>query len=133
MMLAIHQLEQRDRTTGIEPTMDPPGPQIDHYEVIEVLGRGGMGRVYKAIDLHNQRTVVLKFPDEDLIGDIATFERYRREKEIGSRLTHPHIQRALNVDEKRSDDYLVAEYIEGRTLRAVLSERGGQPLPVEEA
>jgi eukaryotic-like serine/threonine-protein kinase len=110
-----------------------PGTRIDHYEVIKMLGHGGMSRVYLAIDLHDQRKVVLKFLNDDLVGDVAIFERYRREEEIGSRLSHPHIQHALNVDEKRRDQYLVVEYIEGRNLRALLEEHDGQPLPIEEA
>lgn len=98
-----------------------------------MLGHGGMSRVYLAIDLQDQSKVVLKFLNDDLIGDIAVFERYRREAEIGSRLNHPHIQHLLNTTEKRSEEYLAVEYIEGQTLRKVMEEREGEPLPVEEA
>ena len=114
-------------------TVYSPGTQIDHYEIVRMLGHGGMSRVYLAIDLQNQSKVVLKFLNDDLIGDIAVFERYRREAEIGSRLDHPHIQHLLNTDEKRSEEYLAVEYIEGQTLRKVMEEREGKPLPVEEA
>ncbi len=110
-----------------------PGTQIDHYQIIRMLGHGGMSRVYLANDLEKQNKVVLKFLNDDLIGDIAVFERYRRESEIGSRLNHPHIQHTLNVDEKRSDEYLVVEYIEGQTLRHLLEEHEGKSLPVQEA
>src|SRR5260370_1416966 len=98
------------------------GTTIDHYEIIRMLGRGGMNHVYHARDRLTQQDVVLKIPNADLIGNIAVFERYKREAEIGSRLEHPHIQHLLNLDEKRSDNYLVVEYIRGRTLRAVLDE-----------
>ena len=81
-----------------------PGTQIDHYEIIRLLGHGGMNRVYLARDLHNQQQVVLKFPSADLIGNIAVFERYKRESEIGNRIDHPYIQHVLNSDEKRSDE-----------------------------
>src|SRR2546429_8846824 len=109
------------------------GTQVDHYEIIRMLGHGGMNRVYLARDMSNQQEVVLKFPNDDLIGDVAVFERYRREAEIGTRVKHPHVQHLLNMDEKRSGDYLVMEYIKGRTLRAVIEDYAPNPLPVSEA
>src|SRR6266568_3271401 len=115
------------------PVVYVPGKKIDHYEIIRMIGHGGMNYVYHARDVRNQQEVVLKIPNDDLIGNIAVFERYRREAEIGSRLVHPHIQQLLNMDEKRSDDYLVVEFIHGRTLRAVLEEHPGEPLPEREA
>ena len=114
-------------------TVYTPGTQIDHYQIIRQLGHGGMSRVYLATDVRNQSNVVLKFLNDDLVGDIAVFERYRRESEIGSRLNHPHIQHTLNTDEKRSEEYIVVEYIEGRTLRHMLAESEEKPLPVDEA
>src|SRR5947209_7807937 len=110
-----------------------PGMRIDHYEIIRMLGHGGMNRVYLACDIANQQNVVLKFPSEDLIGNIAVFERYKREAEIGNRINHPHVQHLLNIDEKRSEEYLVVEYIKGQTLRAVLEEHASNPLPIAEA
>jgi eukaryotic-like serine/threonine-protein kinase len=110
-----------------------PGTQIDHYEIIRMIGHGGMNHVYLARDLNNQQQVVLKFPNDDLIGNIAVFERYKRETEIGCLLQHPHIQHLLNNDEQRSEHYLVVEYIQGRTLREVLEEYGARPMPPDEA
>ena len=110
-----------------------PGTPIDHYEIIRLLGHGGMNRVYLARDLNNQQTVVLKFPNDDLIGNIAVFERYKRETEIGSLLQHPYIQHLLNNDEERREQYIVVEYIEGRTLREVLEDHADQPMPTSEA
>ncbi len=110
-----------------------PGEIIDHYEIIRLLGHGGMNRVYLAQDILNSQKVVLKFPNDDLFGDVAVFERYKREAEIGSRLNHPHVQHLLNIDEKRCDHYLVIEYIQGRTLRTVLEEHAPNLLPPEEA
>jgi eukaryotic-like serine/threonine-protein kinase len=111
-----------------------PGTQIDHYEIIRQLGFGGMSRVFLAKDLKNEdQQVVLKFPNEDMIGNVAVFERYRREAEIGSLLHHPHVQLMLNTDEERSEHYLVVEYIKGRTLRQVFEERDQKPFPPVEA
>src|SRR5258707_1516207 len=98
-----------------------------------MLGHGGMNRVYLARDVSNQQEVVLKFPNDDLIGNIAVFERYKREAEIGNRLHHPHVQQLLNTDEERSEEYLVVEYIKGQTLRSILEEHAPNPLPVAEA
>jgi eukaryotic-like serine/threonine-protein kinase len=110
-----------------------PGSQIDHYQIIRQLGHGGMSRVYLASDTHDQNKVVLKFPNDELIGDIGVYERYKREAEIGNRVKHPHVQYLLNPGEHHSDEYLVMEYIHGRTLRELLEEHNNQPLPVAEA
>lgn len=110
-----------------------PGARIDHYEIIRLLGQGGMNRVYLARDIQNQQDVVLKFPNDDLIGNVGVFERYKREAEIGSRLNHPHIQHLLNVGEERQEHYLVIEYVQGRTLRQVLEEHAPSGLPQAEA
>jgi len=109
------------------------GTQVDHYEIIRLLGHGGMNWVYLARDVANEQEVVLKFPNDELIGNVAVFERYKREADIGNRLHHPQVQQLLNTDEKRSEDYLVVEFINGQTLRAVLEEHASNPLPVAEA
>jgi serine/threonine protein kinase len=110
-----------------------PGMKVDHYEIIRKLGHGGMNRVYLARDIRNQQEVVLKFPSEDMIGNIAVFERYKRESEIGNRINHPHVQHLLNLNEEHSQEYLVVEYIKGRTLREMLEDNAPNPLPVTEA
>jgi eukaryotic-like serine/threonine-protein kinase len=111
-----------------------PGVKIDHYEIVRMLGHGGMSQVFLAKDLNNEgQLVVLKFPNDEMIGNIAVFERYRREAEIGSLLHHPHLQTSLNTDEERSEHYLVVEYIQGRTLRQVFEDRDMKPFPPVEA
>ncbi len=112
------------------PTIYQPGQLIDHYRVIRKLGQGPFSGVYLALDTHDQQTVVLKFPVDDVVGGAAIFARFRREAEIGRLLDHPYIQIQLNRDEQRSLDYLVLEYLQGHNLREVVLERG--PLPQAE-
>lgn len=96
------------------PNIYRTGQRIDHYEIIRPLGRGAASQVYLAQDWQAQREVVLKFPDDEVIGGAAIFERYQREAEIGTRLSHPCIQRHLNQGEQRSAEYLVLEYLRGQ-------------------
>jgi eukaryotic-like serine/threonine-protein kinase len=114
------------------PTLYQPGQYIDHYEIIRLLGQGGASRVYLARDRRSSQEVVLKFPLDDVIGGAAIFERYRREAEIGKRLAHPALQQHLNIGEERSADYLVLEYLHGKTLRTVMKERAPSLLPQTE-
>ncbi len=114
-------------------TVSTSGLQVDRYKIIRQLGHGGMSRVYLALDTQNQQQVVLKFPNDDLIADMSTYERYKREVKIGNQIKHPHVIRLLNPDEHHSDDYLVMEYVHGSTLRQRLEEYNNQPLPVREA
>jgi serine/threonine protein kinase len=125
--------KQVERQLAQMTTTYTSGTRVDHYEIIRILGHGGMSYVYLAYDVTNQQKVVLKFPNADLLGDIAVFERYRREAEIGNRVQHDNVQRVLNAKEKRTADYLVVEYIQGRTLRAVLEDYAPHPLPLTEA
>lgn len=108
-----------------------PGEQIDQYTVLQKLGQGGMSEVYRARDERNRRDVTLKFPHEDMIGDPATYERFQREVKIGTRLSHPNIQKLYGMGDGDRPPYLVFEYVDGRTLRELL--RREAPLPVERA
>src|SRR5512135_2513808 len=114
------------------PKIYQPGQRIDHYEIIRVLGWGGASHVYLAQDWNSLQEVVLKFPNDDVIGGTAVFERYKREAEIGRRLCHPSIQRHLHQGEQRSAEYLVLEYLRGRTLREEVQQRAPEMLPTEE-
>jgi serine/threonine protein kinase len=125
--------DREEEQTAQMTTTYTPGTRIDHYEIMCLLGHGGMNRVYLAEDVLNRQKVVLKFPNDDLIGNVAVFERYKREAEIGSRLDHPHVQRLLNNGEERSEHYLVMEYIQGRSLREVMEEHAPDLLPQAEA
>jgi serine/threonine-protein kinase len=97
------------------------------YEVRSLLGEGGMAEVYRALDRQTGREVVLKLPHLAVAGDLAAFNRYRREMEIARGLDHPGLQRLLSDPGAR---YMVLEYVEGEPLRTYLASHG--PLPVDE-
>ncbi|MBV9121322.1 MAG: serine/threonine protein kinase [Chloroflexi bacterium] len=108
------------------------GQTVGRYDVVEPIGQGGMSESYRALDRDTGRSVVLKIPFANMIGDPGTFGRYQRETEIGRRLVHPHIQRLLDSGQLDGvAPYIVMEYIEGDLLRAYIEEHA--PLPVEEA
>jgi serine/threonine protein kinase len=98
------------------------GQRLDHYEIISELGRGAFSAVYEARDERDGKRVVLKCPEPALLGDQATFQRFRREIEIGRLLDHPNIQRAVDTAESRSVPYLVLEYVDGRSFREYLAK-----------
>ena len=108
-----------------------PSDRIDHYTIVHKLGHGGMSEVYLANDGQQQREVVLKFPHEDMAGDPATYERFRREIQIGELLTHPNIQKLYDLEGNQLEPYLVLEYVDGVTLREIL--RKERRLPVDKA
>jgi serine/threonine-protein kinase len=104
------------------------GDCIDgRYEVRSLLGEGGMAEVYRALDRRTGREVVLKLPHLAVAGDLAAFDRYRREVEIARGLDHAGLQRLLSDPGAR---YMVLEYVEGEPLRSILAARG--PLPIDE-
>lgn len=115
------------------PKTYQPGQQVDHYIIVELLGKGGDSTAYLAREQQTCQQVVLKFPHIDQLGSKDIFARYQRTREIGKRLTHPGIQHHLFQDEARSEDYLVLEYFSGQTLRAVMNQQVPLLLPVDQA
>ena len=107
-----------------------PGEKLDRYTIVEAIGHGAFSDVYLASDEDGSQ-VVLKCPHEGIIGDVATFDRFRREMEIARRLDHPGIQHSLDPGGDRTRPYLVMQYVEGETLREHLARRGR--LPIAEA
>jgi eukaryotic-like serine/threonine-protein kinase len=113
-----------------------PGQVLDQYQVIDVLARSGMASLYRARDLDDGRTVVLKVPYPQYESDIVFHQRFRREEEIGLKLDHPSIIKVYRPRNK-SRVYLALEYVEGETLRVRLERerdlRGTPRLPVSTA
>lgn len=99
------------------------GRTISHYRVLEKLGEGGMGVVYKAEDLTLGRVVALKFVSADVSSDETFKQRLMREAKACAALNHPNITTVYEFGEDDGDSFIAIEYVEGRTLHDVLKER----------
>jgi eukaryotic-like serine/threonine-protein kinase len=102
------------------------GQTLDHYRIVEKIGSGGMGDVYRAHDEHLEREVAIKVLPPGTLADEHSRKRFRKEALALSKLNHPNVATIHDFDTQQGVDFLVMEYIPGVTLNEKL---GGRPLP----
>ena len=105
------------------------GKSISHYQIISLVGKGGMGEVYRARDTKLDRTVALKILPEEMSADAERMRRFVREAKAASALNHPNVAHIYEIGEADGVSFIAMEYVEGQTLAAKIN---GHPLETNE-
>src|SRR5689334_19745190 len=108
------------------------GKKVSHYRVLEVIGGGGMGMVYRAEDLKLGRSVALKFLPQELTSDAVALQRFEREARAASSLNHPNICTIHAIEDHEAQPFIVMELLEGETLRTRMAALEPRALPFHE-